>query len=191
MTTKDEDSGSQRCHKKRIWKCSDHNGRTSQFYGISKGSKFKRLEFILGCIQGKKGNYSSADGVLASGEISVSSPGFICTNTLEENTNTTVLMQAHSSLSMLESERQCLSALEPFWAQINKFYCESNSRLCSSDMFIWTFRVGWGFFHIFCFLGRRQTEENISVYTVHMQQKTERNEILNMTCQRWITAQIA
>lgn len=40
------------------------------------------IEFILGHIQAKKVNYSSADGVFASGETSVRGPGFICTNCL-------------------------------------------------------------------------------------------------------------
>lgn len=72
----------------------------------------KTLEFILGCIQAKKGNYSNAGGVFASGEISVQ-VSYVQT-ALEENTNATVAMQACSPLLMLESGRKCLSALQHF-----------------------------------------------------------------------------
>lgn len=72
----------------------------------------KRLEFILGCIQAKRGNYSNAGGVFASGEISVQ-VSYVQT-ALDENTNATVLMQARSPLLILESWRKCLSALQHF-----------------------------------------------------------------------------
>lgn len=53
----------------------------------------------------------------------------------------------------------------------------SASLMCSYELLKW---VGF-FFIFFTFFGRRQGEESISVYSVHMQQKAERNEILNMT----------
>lgn len=81
MSVKSKDSGSQRCHTEGSGNAVITNAGQVNF--MLQIRVVKRLEFFLGCMQAKKGNYSSVGGVFASAEICVSSPGFKCTNYLK------------------------------------------------------------------------------------------------------------